>query len=80
MKSYAFIITMLIGIVAGCVAGALFPRQVQMVDTVKEETVTVQIQDAATGEMVDVLTKIEVPTQQSPKGMCYPIHYTAARL
>ena len=64
MKSYAFIVTMLIGIVAGCVVGALFPREVRMVDTVKEETVTVQIQDAATGEMVDVLTVVEVPVQE----------------
>ena len=61
LKSYAFIMTMLVGIVAGCVVGAIFPRQVETVEVMKEETVTIQIQDAATGEMVDVLTVVEVP-------------------
>ena len=60
LKNYGFLLFMLIGIVAGCVTGALWPQQYQMEMVTVEETVSVQIRDEVTGELIttDVVTEV----------------------
>ena len=60
LKNYGFLLFMLIGIVAGCVTGALWPQQYQMEKVTVEETVSVQIRDEVTGELIttDVVTEV----------------------
>ena len=62
LKNYAFIIFMLIGIVAGCIVGALWPAQTQTVETTEIEEVVVQIADPETGALMDAKVEKIVPT------------------
>ena len=62
LKNYSFLLFMLIGIIAGCIVGALWPVVTEMGETTEEQTVTVQV-TTEDGKVIETETKAEVPVQ-----------------
>ena len=65
LKNYGFIICMLLGILAGCIVGALWPAQTELVEVEKTREVTVQVTNPETGEPINtVVTEVYTDTEE----------------